>query len=702
MIKKLVIVILIVPLFIACSVEGSKLNDSDNVNDSNEADEVQDADEQTVDEDESVNDENESVDESTDDTVSDEDTAVVCHEVNGIYSVTGEDGNGTYTGTVELRDSSFIRMITYDDLKFEEKTAAQVLEGSVTANGNSFEVDFALDRLGFIYEVGEETREGVDPQPISFSGTFQYDDCSSFEGTVAGQNGTENFSFTEKWQWISVLDTEPIWKNERVEIPTGPEPNETEKQGIYAAYDGFYDREEIKKYKDREDFKKMVHMMVADPTDLEYYRQNPENVRVIQKIVDSISLAEAWMRNDAYRWTLSEKESYFAENIGDVMINELGMIAHKGADGIYYQDGDALLWTGVYVATLAMKYLQTNDPQVLEKMVFSLEGIIACIDIVPEQSEFARTLRLIQDDSDPEFITGIGDKTVNGRKYSEIQWKVNGNNDMAKGPMIAYIWAWFVLRGKSEYNDLVIRMTESLKRMREHSPIFKDTKTNQCLTDFILTLLMTDLGFGYADDRFKYDADGKALFAGVKEYYNSDYIVINEYGVSDWSGNHLGIWGIYNFYTTFAFLGYTDKSDDMKTVLYKAGKDMDYTRQGLYKLISGAMGNPQDLDAVDDGILIIKEIPLNRGKYYVDWTINSSFSLSPIPALFWKMDWETNDRFQSLRSYPIFEKGESSYYWKDNILDGYRGGGGHSSDSGLDFLIAYWFGRYTGIIDSSM
>ena len=75
---------------------------------------------------------------------------------------------------------------------------------------------------------------------------------------------------------------------------------------------------------------------------------------------------------------------------------------------------------------------------------------------------------------------------------------------MSKGPFIGFLWAYDVLKDKSEYKNLIKKMTESLKRMRENNKIFKDKKTNQTLADLELATFMTVLDFGYADDKLNY------------------------------------------------------------------------------------------------------------------------------------------------------------------------------------------------------
>lgn len=680
--------------FFSCAIDDASKTDDTvdiDVSEQTEVDDISDNDDAQTDDSAELEIDTDLENDSDADT--DEDSEVViCEKGEGIYAVIGSDSFGNYTGTVQISAGKFIRIVTYSDLKFEGKTAALVLEGSLSDN-TGLDVSFSLDPIGFIQTVGEMTRTGIDTAPVQFTGKLVFDGCNEYSGKINGGD----YEFNDVWTWIDYTDGTPIWKNERVEIPNGPEPGDTTKATLKETFASFLELPDVAKYSDKEEFQKFVHLMVIDKTDYVFYQENQDVIRVIQKIPDTISLAESWMRNNAYSHKMSDKELFFDTDIADIMINELGMISHKNGES-YEQDGDSLLWTGVYVAALSMKYMITNDSSTLDKMLKSLNGIITCLDITPDPAEdFARTLRVKIDDGDPEFHAGTGTKTCNGIPYSQIEYKENGNNDMSKGPKIGFLWAYQVLKDKPEHKTTIIAMAEALKRMRENHPVFKDSKTNQASSDLILAVLMTPLGTGYMDDRLKYLSEGNGMFTVIKEYYESDLLLTNQYGVSDWSGNHLTVWGIYNDLITYRLLGNVDNENFMKGVMTKAGDLLKYNRTGLFQLMTGTAGSLFDTDSVEDALWRMREIPLERAKYFVNWEINPDYCVSPLPELFWKNDWTTSNRKQSIRAYPVFEKSGTNYFWKDNILNGNLGGGGENS-SGLDFYIAYWFGRFNNVI----
>jgi hypothetical protein len=129
------------------------------------------------------------------------------------------------------------------------------------------------------------------------------------------------------------------------------------------------------------------------------------------------------------------------------------------------------------------------------------------------------------------------------------------------------------------------------------------------------------------------------------------------------------------------------------------------TRVGLLQLVYGALGDfatpPPELE---DAIWVLREMPIpKKHGLAIDWRIHPSFCMSPFPSLPWKGDWmdPNSNRFQSLVSYPLFERPPDGFQWKSNPM-AFVGGASTWEEPGADFLFAYWFGRWAGVIDLSM
>ena len=145
-------------LFSSCSIDDAGTSDFENVSDD-------DIIEQS--ENDGLSDQSNETDEITDtgtdkDIFSDTDTdgdseTETCEKGEGIYTVTGTDNFGNYAGTVQIYGGKFIRIVTYSDLSFENKTASLVLTGTLSGDAE-LDVTFSLETVGFIESVGEMTR----------------------------------------------------------------------------------------------------------------------------------------------------------------------------------------------------------------------------------------------------------------------------------------------------------------------------------------------------------------------------------------------------------------------------------------------------------------------------------------------------------------------------------------------------------------
>jgi len=634
--------------------------------------------------------------------VPDDDSSPCTATFSGIYEISGSDVFGTYTGTGEIREigmgsASLVRAIRYDHYRWNGYRVAQVMSGIIGGDYRGLFVYFKLNTGGFVKTVNGVDRPFPEHPVIDLAGNlFKTATCGGYYISVQPVAPATEGAFSEEWIWREPAGNKPLWKNERMEIPANPEPTPAEKATINQTYKSFHDLPDVKPYTEREEFKKMVHYMVVDSTDRAFLRDNPDTVRIIQRPINDWTLAEAEMRRSAFVYTLAQKKDYFTDLVQQKMINELGMVSHWN-DSLqrYDPDGDSLLWTGVYVATMAWQYLIEGGQEALDRMIKSLEGILMCVEIVPDTSTFARTVRLHVEDSDPEFHEGTG-------AFAGIDWKEGGNNDMYKGFIIGYYWAWLVLRESSDLRaaGLIGRMMNSLKRLHDNCDVARDLRMNQ-LAASLLLYAMSEGNPEWFIYRTAYKNEIETIWTYVSEYISHGGLPINEYGISDWSGNHLGVWEFFVLREAFETVGDGTRVAAMAAGLSEKGEAMRPARQGLFQLIVGSRGIPQSVEDIASGIERLHEIPLERGLYAVDRRWSPDFCMSPIPELFWKNDWTTNDRTQSLRAYPLYEMGTTSYYWKDNIYKGIRGGKGTGGDTGLDFLAAYWFARRYNLISGN-
>lgn len=650
------------------------------------------------------------------------DTAPCIPLTDGIYDISGTDTFGDYTGTAEIAGKVFYRLITYDLFtSLDGKKVALALEGTIDTSSGDLAISFSLGRVGFITAVGAEDRTGMEKAPpVQFSGTLANTGCNKYSGKLSGSDKFGKASFDETWQRSSDSGLAPIWQNLRQEIKTADSSGSSFLTKYFVPAD-YANSAKIAPYKDRPEFKAGIHLAIYDPTDYDFY-QSPENkdtYRVIQKMIDNISIAEAQVRNEAYRYKLNEKELFYAgkkEKDGDVQkksINELGMMSHwNEAEQAYFHDGDALLWTGVYVAAMSMKFMDTKDSVSLGLMLKSLDGIIKCLEITGTGTAFGRTVRTYienrtYDIGDPaEWVRGTG-------AFSGIEYKVNGNNDMSKGFLTGYLWAALAISqmtpqqyaaAQAQYGDIWARMFNTLQSVRDQHELYQWSTTNpKNLPAYFdanaILKVIAILSPNIADNSVTINP---LHWPMIKQYREQDTLsYLNEDGASDWSGNHLGIVADLDLYTALKAAGENDTASSLAGYISDGDKKMKRHRLGFFQMVSGKIGSPEDPENITDGLWVLREMGIPKSTYPINWEINPDYCMSPIPELVWKQDWQTNDRSQSIRAYTLFERPPSSYAWKDNPYRQYFGQG-DAAWTGIDFLIAYWFGRHHGIITPEM
>lgn len=627
----------------------------------------------------------------------------------GVYDLYGNDSNlGPYTGQVEIRvleqPSTYrlIRTQTWESVCFEGDQItphqaqcsglgdriALVWEGEVLSVVEPYTFRVTLSTLGFISSYGEISRQGIDPRPVEFLGSFRPRGNGTLQGTFVPVNRPDYAAFfgEEEWVWSSPSGAGPIWQNERVEIPSHePIPDDT-RTARFDLFSSFYEREDVAAYLDRADFQEAMHYFVFDPTDYDFYRANPNVIRVIQKIVDPISLAEARLRKRAFGQSLEAKAIHFDEVMPLNHLNEAGIYSRyndQAPEGQQFvANADGTLWTGVYAASQALRYLETQSPEAFTNMQRALEGLILCFDIAPAPGDFARAVRLHVEDGDPAYVRGIGE-------YAQWDWRPGANNDMLKGYLVGFTWAWLALERAGGDPALEDRMAEIVGNLLRDNEIAADGLINEMLLRMLLWMMTDD-----SEQRWRY----QVLFEVVKPYLiDNGNGSFHEYGISDWSGNHLNLQGLLSGFVIAQTMG-DRREGDFRKGLRNGLEQLRHTRLGLYQLVAATLGDfPQPPPELAEAMWVMREVPAPKASHNIDWAINPRFSISPFPALPWKLDWGEQGRLQSLRAYPLFERNVGGFVWKNNPF-AFRSPASPLIEGGADYLFAYWFGRYFKVI----
>jgi hypothetical protein len=279
---------------------------------------------------------------------------------------------------------------------------------------------------------------------------------------------------------------------------------------------------------------------------------------------------------------------------------------------------------------------------------------------------------------------------------------------MIQGYFVGFAWAALALEQAGGHAELLDRMRAVVSGLLDSSPLLEvggSFEQNQVLNRS-KALLLSYLLSGDIADYLEY----VGYYTVVQEWLvdmgnGSTY----EYGISDWSGNHLNLQSLLTLYlmadhAAGPLNNLADHAEDYRVGMAEGLARMRHTRVGLLQLVYGALGAfatpPPELE---DALWVMREMPLPKiHDAAIDWRIHPSFCMSPFPNLPWKGDWADpgQDRSQSLTAYPLFERTTDAFLWK-SMPGTYRGFASGVEEPGADYLFAYWFGRWANVIDET-
>ncbi|MBI5536823.1 MAG: hypothetical protein HY898_29145 [Deltaproteobacteria bacterium] len=611
----------------------------------------------------------------------------------GVYAIKGSDARwGGYTGQAEVRAGGGVAHLQkWTSASFEGDEVGLAWQGKAQGEqlqGGPYPMSFQLDRQAFIKSYKGEIHEGLAPKTVAYAAQCTRTSDVTIDCAFAPDVSTEP-TYTETWTWVGDVGAEPLWANQRQLVPMHDAIPDATKSTLFQTYATYHQMPELQPYVNRPEFQEAMHYQTFDPTDFDFYRANPGVLRVIQRVPDAISLVETRMRNRAYRQTLEQKRAYYDTEMPLHFLNGAGMLVSylPGATPPqqYIPSGDSMLWTGVYVASQAMRYLVTQDPVAFDNMLRGLHAQIMCFDIVGVDGQFARTIREHEEPLNG-WVQGTG-------TFAGFDWMPGCNNDMLQGYYVAFTWAWLVLKDQAGYAAEKQKMVAILDNLVTHFPVAGDKKTNELKARMILYMMTKDI-----QQKLQYEALYQASKVWLVDQGNG---ALWEYGTSDWSGNHLIIQGLLVPYLVSQNVN-DGHLNELKTGMRKSLERMRHTRLGLYQLIGATLGDfatpPPELE---ENLWVLREFPAPKVNYDYDWRIHPDFCMSPFPNLPWKNDWTQGGRFASLVSYTLFERVPDAFAWKTSPFD-FKGGAVPYEDPGTDFLFAYWFGRTFGVIDPQM
>lgn len=648
-----------------------------------------------------------------------------------VFSLEGTSSKyGPYEGFLELRkihnQLSATKRITYSNYSFENLKVEEIWTGKV--DSDLTKIEFKIKQADIFSRA-----EGLVRTPEMFINKIKIVQNLNFDSRSMSFSRNDE-AFEEQIIQKIEPDNTPLWedlrqKQESVGNENSAIINFASKLISLRVFNWFHSQPEVKTYEQREEYKSKKQYFIYDTTDYEFYQKNHHVLRVVNKVPDQISLIEAIQRRNAYAPSLDEKKDHFEQVMQTYHINELGQFSTAQFDNNgnfvrHIMVGDGALWTGMYLASQAMRYKATGEEEALENVKKSLKGLMLLMDITGDEKTFARNAAF-----DDGTIELNDDYRLGAGIHKNKIWRAMGNNDMFKGLIHGFIWSYIILPdSESELRNELLKHMKQLpkltiaERRSNTSPAFGlralATKSENDKKKFIRSFILSDIG------RELINIEGNTYVGGI-----ADWSGINLTMVSTLTNIMIAKSILKEMPSKEHLFGKTEKDVYQRSLrsLVLQWKDMATARRDLLTIAtySFAIKDGFDLneaDENDDGLNSdeiqklwkesfknclwgLKEIPINRSKYDIsyDYSMKPEWSLSWWPKLPWKSVKEKESveyHMQGAYAYPLFEATGigSNFIWKDQPFS-YKGGSHKThKDPPADYLYAYWMARLNNIL----
>lgn len=625
----------------------------------------------------------------------------------GEWQTEGHDAAlGSFTGQLEIRDLGggnleVIRLANLADVTHVDGRGVDTAwtGKAIASETGAPALTFALTRADFIPALGALTRGAADATPLAVTGTVTIGANQALTIHYAAEDDP-SFSIDETASYVGPASAEPLFVSGRTVTESHPEPPGFIRDFLFQLFATYHELPAVQPWTTNAAFQRAVHTMVHEQTDLAYYRDNPDRLRVVNKIVDPISLAETEIRANAFRASFHAKAAYYQDITSNRFLAPFGIVENKTPGGDPEPDGDAALWTGEYGWTQAQRFKATGDPQALADLRKVVRGLMTLMDITGDPQNFARTLRA----AGPPlggWVRGTGE-------FADLDWLPGGNNDMGHGLKLGLIAGWDALPAddplRPEIAAHALAMLELCEfanprptegcRDPDNSPLFPDGDPGEALIFAGLTNddpAKVEAGLAILNDPLL------TLYAGI----GGGPIYV--YGVSDWSGNNLTLVGHLTQQWLLARTADVNLSNVWRNASGEAWRVLRALEMPVHAALAAGLGvltDPaQQSEATEQALWGLRSFPFPKHSYPVDYRIRADWVLSPFPSLPWKLDWTTNPgRMQGLIGHGMVESSVDAYRWNSGPLDITAGPVAPDTTPGVDYLFLYWMARSGGLI----
>lgn len=630
---------------------------------------------------------------------------------DGDYEINGRSTKlGEYYGRGWVHNGVVQRLIKWKTYSYQGNAVESVWSGKVTAN--SF--DFSLSLSNVITRFENFNAEKIDLVPITLS--MPLESLSGEFSLVVKGDG----ELKETWTRTKEAGNTPLWEDLRQSVVGNGDKHPLitvigKIAGINKVIEMYRNLPEIKQYESNPVFKNADQVWIQDKTDADFYLKNPNILRVTNKTINPLSLAEAVMRKNAYGHTLAFKADYLGRETLNLNLNAGGMLEvaildDNGNKINQAPEGDSALWTAMYGWSQVIRFQLTKDPEAMANFKKVLMGTLTLLEIPNDTNQFARSVAIspATESMGKEWVQGTG-------KFSHLKWLKGGNNDMSKGHFITLSLAHKMI-GNNEV-ELIQRIQKDVKNLATPTTI-KERGFNYGIANGI------DALWNKNEESLKVFHKQLINIESFLSHFTHLDAGIYIGGIADWSGIHLTMTSIMSQYFVSEELAKVFPDDNKTKKIHASAQasliEIDKVYKNAHRNFLTIMAYNYSAKARQDSeyakrakeaVWALKEVPAPRftGNAAAEFAKRSDWSVSAWPRQPWKAmqgfrklkdDPNVISLIQGAYAYPYFEgtAWSTTYFWKDIPFPTYFGSNKHTKSFSSDYLMLYWVSRSSGLI----
>jgi hypothetical protein len=462
----------------------------------------------------------------------------------------------------------------------------------------------------------------------------------------------------------------------------------------------FYKDPFVKSFENQKLFQEKVHFEIKDPTNFEFYRSQHQVLRIVNHPLNDNEIRLEYFKFQAYSITLAEKAASFERQVASRDLDSWGLISipvlnSQGQLIGREADYDAALWTGQYILSQSLRYKITGEEDALRNIDRSVRGLLLLVDVSPDPREFARSLRPAHQkafEKNDGWTAGVG-------KFADLEYNIHGNNDMIRGVIMGLAFGGELLPSPQMKLAIVARLRQLLTKSR----IVQKNLTHQLAAAGGIYIITKD------------PKDLQAYLSILENLENGSFDDLrwpkNIGGISDWSGNNLGL---VKDILRLHIAKVAGAQNEIEAVLsgslgdWKELKHFRIAPHTFFLAGESSIGNAISAESREAALWNLREFPPQKiqGPGGFDHSKDPGFVLSPYPSQPWKFLDSNRPAFagyQSLVSYPFYSSGAltSLWVWRESPFQMEGSSSTNCSSSGADYLYAYWLGRSSGVLSAT-